>query len=128
AHKDSLRPLIRLMLSQILHRLTERLEYRDGRAMTGYRHRLLLMIDEFASLGRLDMFADSLALIAGYGIKACLIAQDLSQIHAAYGHDKPTPPTSPPRLLFTPNGPEPARLFPQRAGKPPVRPAPRIFP
>ena len=77
-----MRPLIRLVLAQILNRLTERLEYRDGRAVTGYRHRLLLMIDEFPTLGRLDMFAESLSLIAGYGIKACLIAQDISQIHA----------------------------------------------
>ena len=39
--------------------------------MTGYRHRLLLMIDEFPSLGRLDVFAESLSLVTGYGIKAC---------------------------------------------------------
>jgi len=88
AHKNSLKPVIRLMLGQILHRLTEHLEFRNGRAVTGYRHRLLLMIDEFPSLGRLDVFAESLSLVAGYGIKACLIAQDLSQIHAAYGHDE----------------------------------------
>ena len=88
AHKDSLQAADPADAGQILHRLTERLEYRDGRAVTGYRHRLLLMIDEFPSLGRLDMFADSLSLVAGYGIKACLIAQDLSQIHAAYGHDE----------------------------------------
>jgi type IV secretion system protein VirD4 len=73
AHKNSLKPVIRLMLSQIVHRLTEHLEYRNGRAVTGYRHLLLLMIDEFPSLGRLDVFAESLALVAGYGIKACLI-------------------------------------------------------
>ena len=82
ADQDRMRPLMRLVLAQILNRLTERLEYRDGRAVTGYRHRLLLMIDEFPTLGRLDMFAKSLSLIAGYGIKACLIAQDITQIRA----------------------------------------------
>ncbi len=127
AHKDSLRPLIRLMLSQILHRLTERLEYRDGRAITGYRHRLLLMIDEFASLGRLDMFADSLSLIAGYGIKACLIAQDLSQIHAAYGHDEAITSNCHTRVAFTPNRIETARLLSQMAGEATVRHAHRTF-
>jgi type IV secretion system protein VirD4 len=127
AHKESLRPLIRLMLSQILHRLTERLEYRDGRAMTGYRHRLLLMIDEFASLGRLDLFADSLALIAGYGIKACLIAQDLSQIHAAYGHDEAITSNCHTRVAFTPNRIETARLLSQMAGEATVRHAHRTF-
>ncbi len=127
AHKNSLRPLIRLMLSQILHRLTERLEYRAGRAINGYRHRLLLMIDEFASLGRLDMFADSLSLIAGYGIKACLIAQDLSQIHSAYGHDEAITSNCHTRVAFTPNRIETARLLSQMAGEATVRHAHRTF-
>ncbi len=127
AHKNSLRPLIRLMLSQILHRLTEHLEFREGRAVTGYRHRLLLMIDEFASLGRLDMFAESLSLIAGYGIKACLIAQDLSQVHAAYGHDEAITSNCHTRVAFTPNRIETARLLSQMTGETTVRHAHRTI-
>jgi type IV secretion system protein VirD4 len=127
AHKNSLRPLIRLMLSQILHRLTEHLEFREGRAVTGYRHRLLLMIDEFPSLGRLDMFAESLSLIAGYGIKACLIAQDLSQIHAAYGHDEAITSNCDTRVAFTPNRIETARLLSQMTGETTVRHAHRTI-
>jgi type IV secretion system protein VirD4 len=127
AHKNSLRPLIRLMLSQILHRLTEQLEFRGGRAVSAHRHRLLLMIDEFASLGRLDMFADSLSLIAGYGIKACLIAQDLSQIHAAYGHDEAITSNCHTRVAFTPNRIETARLLSQMTGETTVRHAHRTI-
>jgi len=125
AHKNSLKPIIRLLLSQILHRLTERLEYRNGRAVTGYQHRLLLMIDEFPSLGRLDVFAESLALVAGYGIKACLIAQDLSQIHAAYGHDEAITSNCHTRVAFTPNRIETARLLSQMTGETTVRHAHR---
>jgi type IV secretion system protein VirD4 len=125
AHKNSLRPVIRLMLAQILHRLTEHLEFRDGRAVTGYRHRLLLMIDEFPSLGRLDVFAESLALVAGYGIKACLIAQDLSQIHAAYGHDEAITSNCHTRVAFAPNRIETARLLSQMTGETTVRHAHR---
>jgi type IV secretion system protein VirD4 len=125
AHKNSLKPVIRLMLSQIVHRLTERLEYRNGRAVTGYRHRLLLMIDEFPSLGRLDVFAESLALVAGYGIKACLITQDLSQIHAAYGHDEAITSNCHTRVAFTPNRIETARLLSQMIGETTVRHAHR---
>jgi type IV secretion system protein VirD4 len=125
AHKNSLKPVIRLMLSQIVHRLTEQLEYRNGRAVTGYRHRLLLMIDEFPSLGRLDVFAESLALIAGYGIKACLITQDLSQIHAAYGHDEAITSNCHTRVAFTPNRIETARLLSQMTGETTVRHAHR---
>ena len=113
------------MLGQILHRLTEQLEFRNGRAVTGYRHRLLLMIDEFPSLGRLDMFAESLSLVAGYGIKACLIAQDLSQIHAAYGHDEAITSNCHTRVAFTPNRIETARLLSQMTGETTVRHAHR---
>ena len=127
ADKDSMRPLMRLMLGQILNRLTERLEYRDGRAITGYRHRLLLMIDEFPSLGRLDMFANSLSLIAGYGIKACLIAQDLARFMRAYGHDETITSNCDTRVAFRPNRIETARLLSQMAGETTVRHVHRTF-
>jgi len=116
-----MRPLMRLVLAQILNRLTERLEYRHGRAVAGYRHRLLLMIDEFPTLGRLDMFAKSLSLIAGYGIKACLIAQDITQIRGAYGHDETITSNCDTRVAFRPNGIETARLLSQMTGETTVR-------
>ena len=73
------KPLIRLVLNQIGRRLTERLDTVAG------HHRLLLMLDEFPALGRLDFFETSLAFMAGYGIRAFLIAQSLNQIEKAYG-------------------------------------------
>lgn len=73
------KPLIRLLLNQIGRRLTE--DLRPAAA----RHRLLLMLDEFPALGRLDFFESALAFMAGYGFKAFLIAQSLNQIEKAYG-------------------------------------------
>jgi len=73
------KPLIRLILNQIGRRLTEELE------ASGQRHRLLLMLDEFPALGRLDFFESALAFMAGYGLKSFLIAQSLNQIERAYG-------------------------------------------
>ncbi len=73
------KPLIRLILNQIGRRLTEDLNAK------GNRHRLLLMLDEFPALGRLDFFESALAFMAGYGLKAFLIAQSLNQIEKAYG-------------------------------------------
>jgi len=75
------KPLIRLMLNQIGRRLTEELP--SG----AKRHRLLLMLDEFPALGRLDFFESALAFMAGYGLKSFLIAQSLNQIEKAYGQD-----------------------------------------
>jgi type IV secretion system protein VirD4 len=73
------KPLIRLILNQIGRRLTEELK------TSGKRHRLLLMLDEFPALGRLDFFESALAFMAGYGLKSFLIAQSLNQIERAYG-------------------------------------------
>jgi type IV secretion system protein VirD4 len=73
------KPLIRLILNQIGRRLTEDLQARAD------RHRLLLMLDEFPALGRLDFFESALAFMAGYGLKSFLIAQSLNQIEKAYG-------------------------------------------
>jgi type IV secretion system protein VirD4 len=75
------KPLVRLVLNQIGRRLTERLDP-PGAAK---RHHLLMMLDEFPALGRLDFFETSLAFMAGYGIRAVLITQSLNQIEKAYG-------------------------------------------
>ena len=75
------KPLVRLILNQIGRRLTEELEAKSG------RRRLLLMLDEFPALGRLDFFEGALAFMAGYGLKAFLIAQSLNQIEKAYGQN-----------------------------------------
>jgi type IV secretion system protein VirD4 len=73
------KPLIRLILNQIGRRLTEELN------PAARPQRLLFMLDEFPALGRLDFFESALAFMAGYGIKAFLIAQSLNQIEKAYG-------------------------------------------
>jgi len=76
------KPLIRLILNQIGRRLTESLDGSDGIARL---HKLLLMLDEFPALGRLDFFESALAFMAGYDLRAFLIAQSLNQIDKAYG-------------------------------------------
>ncbi|MFD2428022.1 conjugal transfer protein TraG [Sphingobium scionense] len=73
------KPLIRLVLNQIGRRLTEDLHAKER------KHRVLMMLDEFPALYRLDFFESALAFMAGYGLKAFLIAQSLNQIEKAYG-------------------------------------------
>ena len=75
------KPLMRLILNQIARRLCEELP--DGQN----RRQTLLMLDEFPALGRLDFFESSLAFMAGYGIRAFLIAQSLNQVEKAYGQN-----------------------------------------
>lgn len=85
------KPLVRLILNQIGRRLTESLEHVSpaqgafGPKESGRRRRVLMMLDEFPALGRLDFFESALAFMAGYGLRAVLIAQSLNQIEKAYG-------------------------------------------
>lgn len=72
------KPLMRLVLNQIARRLTEQ-------EPDPSRRKLLLMLDEFPALGRLDFFETALAFMAGYGVRAFLVAQSLNQIEKAYG-------------------------------------------
>lgn len=79
---DRTKPLMRLMLNQIGRRLTEKMEFGENKH---YKHRLLMLLDEFPSLGNLSFFETELAYLAGYGIKCFMIAQSLNQIEKAYG-------------------------------------------
>jgi type IV secretion system protein VirD4 len=94
------KPLVRLVLNQIGRRLTERLEGDPAKAR---KHRLLMMLDEFPALGRLDFFETALAFMAGYGIRAYLIAQSLNQISKAYGENNSILDNCHVRIAFSSN-------------------------
>jgi len=97
------KPLIRLILNQIGRRLTEDLDAQK------HRHRLLLMLDEFPALGRLDFFESALAFMAGYGLKSFLIAQSLNQIEKAYGPNNSILDNCHVRICFATNDERTAR-------------------
>ena len=45
--KDRLRPLVRVIINGITRLLADKMVYREGRAFGDYKHRMLLMLDEF---------------------------------------------------------------------------------
>jgi len=94
------KPLVRLILNQIGRRLTERLEGDPGKRR---KYQLLMMLDEFPALGRLDFFETALAFMAGYGIRAYLIAQSLNQISKAYGENNAILDNCHVRIAFSSN-------------------------
>ncbi|MDX8454068.1 conjugal transfer protein TraG [Mesorhizobium sp. VK9D] len=94
------KPLVRLVLNQIGRRLTEHL---DDDPKKSRKHQLLMMLDEFPALGRLDFFETALAFMAGYGIRAYLIAQSLNQISKAYGENNAILDNCHVRIAFSSN-------------------------
>jgi type IV secretion system protein VirD4 len=107
------RPLMRLVLNLIARRLTEQLQSRSGRA---HRRQLLLMLDEFPALGRLDFFEASLAFLAGYGVRAYLIAQSLNQIEKAYGSNNAIVDNCHVRIAFAANDERTAKRLSEALG------------
>ena len=116
--KSRLRPLVRLLITMIVRIQTSQMEFvtskaksytlpqkifrklrglstaptGGGRSAKGkYKFRQLLMIDEFPSLGKLEILQEALAFIAGYGMKAYLICQDITQLKShetGYGQNE----------------------------------------
>ena len=114
---DRLRPLVRVVFNLLLRRLTADMSFEDGRAARHYRHRLLLMLDEFTSIGKLEIFEKALAFMAGYGLKCCIIVQDLTQLQQAYGREESIVSNCHLRIAFAPNKIETARVLSDMAGK-----------
>ncbi len=117
ADKDRLKPLMRLILNQIVRTLTrDEMKFKNGQAQKSFEHRLLLMLDEFPSFGKLEVFQEALAFIAGYGIKAYLIMQDISQLRASYTHDESILSNCHVRVAYAPNKPETAEWLSRMTG------------
>ena len=102
------------MLNQIGRRLTESLQVGPR---TAYRHRLLLLLDEFPSLGRLEFFETGLAFMAGYGLKALLIAQSLHQLEKAYGPNQSILDNCHIRVAYAPNDDKTAKRLSDLLGQ-----------
>ncbi|POF27819.1 type IV secretory system conjugative DNA transfer family protein [Roseibium marinum] len=112
-----LRPLVRILLNQFLTRLTSHMAFEDGRSVKHYKHRMLLMLDEFTSVGKLEIFEKAIAFMAGYGLKAFVIVQDLTQLQKAYGRDQSIVSNCHVRIAYAPNTMETARVLSDMAGK-----------
>jgi type IV secretion system protein VirD4 len=79
----ALRPLVRLLFYAAVQALTA-YETRDAQGRTK-RHKLLMAMDEFPLLGRVEFFEKSLRLMSGYGLKTMFVAQSLNDIVETYG-------------------------------------------
>lgn len=89
--KARLRPLVRILINMIIRLNADKLDFKDGAPVASYKHRMLMMLDEFPSLGKLEILQESLAFLAGYGIKCYLICQDINQLKSretGYGQDE----------------------------------------
>ena len=74
------------------------------------------MLDEFPSLGRLQIFEEALAFIAGYGIKSYLIIQDIAQLHKIYSKDEAITGNCHVKIAYATSNPDTARYLSESSG------------
>ncbi len=115
--KDRLKPLIRLMFTMIVRNLAQNLEFSSGKGVNPYVYRLLLVLDEFPSLGRLSIVEEALAYMAGYGMKALIVIQDRQQVIKAYTVHEALTAGCHIRVAFAPNTLETAKWLSDMAGQ-----------
>jgi type IV secretion system protein VirD4 len=114
--KDRIRAFVRLFITQVIRRLADSMKFKDGEQVRTYKHRLLLMLDEFPSLGRLQIFEEALAFIAGYGLKAYLIIQDIAQLHKIYSKDEAITGNCHVKIAYATSNPDTARYLSESSG------------
>ncbi|MBY0407272.1 MAG: type IV secretory system conjugative DNA transfer family protein, partial [Rickettsiales bacterium] len=118
--KARLRPLVRAVVNMIIRLLADRMEFEHGRHKPHYKHRLLMMLDEFPSLGKLEIMQESLAFVAGYGIKCYIIVQDINQLQnpaSGYGREESITSNCHIQTAFPPNRLETAEHLSKLTGQ-----------
>lgn len=110
---DRLRPLLRVVMNLFLRRLLQNIGA-DGEPT--YKHRLLLMLDEFTAIGKLEIFDRSLGFMGGYGLKAFIIVQDMAQIIGTYGRENGIVGNCHIQVAFAPNDIHTAKLLSDKCG------------
>ncbi|WP_375458492.1 type IV secretory system conjugative DNA transfer family protein [uncultured Enterovirga sp.] len=73
------RPLIRILFQQIHDLMMVRLPGPDE------PHQVLLMLDEFYHVGRMDSLISKITISAGYGFRMAIVMQDIAQLDELYG-------------------------------------------
>ena len=76
-----MRPLLRLLFEQFVNLNTDTTPEEDQ----SLKVPVLLLLDEFARLGRMETLAESLQFLAGYGVRVALAIQNKAQIKNLYG-------------------------------------------
>ena len=99
---QTLKPLSRLLINTMLQKLIRDMKFDTSGGAT-MKQRLLLLLDEFPQLGNLKSMELALAVCAGYGIKVCIVAQDVNQLNKEYTKDNSIASNCHVHIYFTPN-------------------------
>lgn len=98
---QTVKPIARLFINTLLNKLIRDMKFGDNAPKK--KQRLLLMLDEFPQLGNMQSVELALAICAGYGIKMCIVCQDINQLNKEYTKDNSIASNCHVHVYFTPN-------------------------
>ena len=110
---DLLAPLLRVIVVQLVDKLTSDIRKK--------KWRILFMLDEFTSIGKMAKIEKGLAYSAGYGIKMVLVLQGIDQLTATYGKENGILSSCQTRIFFRPNDNETAEYLHKQLGVKTIR-------
>ena len=77
------RLIVNLFFSQLINVNTRELPQNNP----ALKHQCLLLMDEFTSIGKVEIIASAVSYMAGYNIRLLPIIQSMAQLDATYGKD-----------------------------------------
>ena len=97
----TLTPLVRLLVNLMFNKLIR--DMKDEHVKGCKRQRLLMMLDEFPQFGKFETVENALAVCASYGIKMCIVAQNIQQLRKAYSRDQAVMGNCHTQVYYAPN-------------------------
>src|SRR5260370_33505282 len=76
-----LRPVVNLLFQQAIGLQTRELPEHNPRL----RYQVMMLLDEFASLGRIPIIAEAISYLPGYNVRVVMVVQTPSQLREVYG-------------------------------------------
>ena len=109
-----LAPLINLFFQQLIDLNTRELPEHNSQL----KYQVLLLMDEFAAIGKISILSRGISYVAGYGLRLLTIIQSPSQLREIYGHDgtETLMENHALHIVFAPKNPKVAREISETLG------------
>jgi type IV secretion system protein VirD4 len=114
---DTLAPYLRLVVKTALRELTETTESIGGQEVRGNLRSTILLLDDFAALGRMRQIASSAGYLRGHGVALWTIWQGTSQLATLYGENEMLSETIGVQMTAAPRGRGPAKDLEDSLGR-----------
>ena len=109
-----LAPLINLFFQQLIDLNTRELPEQNPQL----KHQVLLLLDEFAAIGKISILSRGISYVAGYGLRLLTIIQSPSQLREIYGYEgaETLIENHALQIVFAPKSPKVARELSETLG------------